>query len=264
VTAPILSIDDVHLRFGGVPALDGVSIDVPAGEIVGIIGPNGAGKTTLFDCISGFRRPDHGSIVLHAAAAGDLELTRRPPYERAGLGIGRTFQNARLFRSMPIRDILRTVQHDGMRQSGFVRSVLGVAGAAADEASVAARADEVLELVGLTAHADKPAMELSTGMLRLCELAAVVAVRPKLLLLDEPSSGIAQKETEALGPLLRRLAAYLEATVLLIEHDMPLIMGISETMIAMAAGKVIAVGRPVDVREHPDVLTSYLGARATA
>jgi len=264
VTAPILTIDDVHLRFGGVTALDGVSIDVPAGEIVGVIGPNGAGKTTLFDCISGFRRADRGSIVLHRAGAGDVELTRRPPFERAALGIGRTFQNARLFRSMPIRDILRTVQHDGMRRSGFVRSVLGVSGAAADEAAAAARADEVLELVGLTAHADKPAMELSTGMLRLCELAAVVAVRPKLLLLDEPSSGIAQKETEALGPLLRRLAGYLGATVLLIEHDMPLIMGISETMIAMAAGKVIAVGRPADVREHPDVLTSYLGARATA
>ena len=264
MTAPILTVYDVHLRFGGVAALDGVSIDVPAGEIVGVIGPNGAGKTTLFDCISGFRRPDRGSIVLHRSAADDVELTRRPPYERTNLGIGRTFQNARLFRSMPIRDILRTVQHDGMRQSGFVRSVLGVAGAVADEAAAAARADEVLELVGLAAHADKPAMELSTGMLRLCELAAVVAVRPKLLLLDEPSSGIAQKETEALGPLLQRLAAYLGATVLLIEHDMPLIMGISETMIAMAAGKVIAVGRPGDVREHPDVLTSYLGARATA
>jgi ABC-type branched-subunit amino acid transport system ATPase component len=132
----------------------------------------------------------------------------------------------------------------------------------ADEAAVAARADEVLDLVGLTPHADKPAMELSTGMLRLCELAAVVALRPRLLLLDEPSSGIAQKETEALGPLMRRLATYLDATVMLIEHDMPLIMGMSDRMVAMAMGRVIAQGTPAEVRENSEVLTSYLGATA--
>ena len=264
MSEPILTVDDVRLRFGGVPALDGVTLAVPEGEIVGVIGPNGAGKTTLFDCISGFRRPDAGSIVLHGTPKGDVELTRRPPFERTELGVGRTFQNARLFRSMPIRDILRTVQHDRMRQSGLFRSVFGIGGSADDERVVAERADEVLELVGLAAHADKPAMELSTGMLRLCELAAVVAVRPRLLLLDEPSSGIAQRETEALGPLLRRLAEYLGATLLLIEHDMPLIMGISDTLIAMAAGTVITAGRPDDVRDHPAVLTSYLGATATA
>ncbi len=265
----ILTVSDVGVAFGGVNALDGVSLEIPEGQIVGIIGPNGAGKTTLFDCISGFRRPDRGSIVLHRpapqlgeTAGGDVELTRRAAYERTSLGLGRTFQNARLFQSMPIRNILRTVQHDGMKRSGFFRSALGIGGSMVDEREVAERADEVLELVGLTAHADKPAMELSTGMLRLCELAAVVAVRPKLLLLDEPSSGIAQKETEALAPLLRRLATYLGATLVLIEHDMPLIMGISDTMIAMAAGRVIATGSPAEVREHPEVLTSYLGAKA--
>jgi len=258
----VLTVSDVRLSFGGVHALDGASLEVPQGQIVGVIGPNGAGKTTLFDCISGFRRPDSGSIVLHRPDGGDVELTRRAPFERTALGVGRTFQNARLFQSMPIRDILRTVQHDGMKRSGFFRSALGVGGSMIDEREVADRADEVLELVGLTSHADKPAMELSTGMLRLCELAAVVAVRPKLLLLDEPSSGIAQKETEALAPLLRRLADYLGATVVLIEHDMPLIMGISDTMIAMAAGRVIATGTPAEVREHPEVLTSYLGAKA--
>jgi ABC-type branched-subunit amino acid transport system ATPase component len=163
---------------------------------------------------------------------------------------------------MPIRDVLRTVQHRSMARSGFFRSVLGLGGAMADEAAVAARADEVLDLVGLTPHADKPAMELSTGMLRLCELAAVVALRPRLLLLDEPSSGIAQKETEALGPLMRRLATYLDATVMLIEHDMPLIMGMSDRMVAMAMGRVIAQGTPAEVRENSEVLTSYLGATA--
>jgi ABC-type branched-subunit amino acid transport system ATPase component len=263
VNAPILSISDVRLRFGGVAALDGVTFDVPTGVIIGVIGPNGAGKTTLFDCISGFRQPDEGTITLHGVGGGageDVELTRRPPYERTRLGVGRTFQNARLFRSMPIRDILRTVQHDGMTRSGFFRSITGLGGSRADEQAAAERADEVLELVGLSAHADKPAQELSTGMLRLCELAAVVAVRPRLLLLDEPSSGIAQKETEALAPLLQRLASYLGATLLLIEHDMPLIMGISDEIVAMAAGKVITMGSPDAVRNHPEVLTSYLGA----
>jgi ABC-type branched-subunit amino acid transport system ATPase component len=256
-----LSIRDVSLRFGGVKALDGVGFDVNAGEVLGIIGPNGAGKTTLFDCISGFRRPDRGSILL-TTPDGEVDLTERAPFERTSLGVGRTFQNARLFRSLPIREVLKAVQHDRMRRSGFFRSVLGLGGAAADEAEVAKRADEVLDLVGLTAHADKPAQELSTGMLRLAELAAVVAVRPRVLLLDEPSSGIAQKETEALAPLLKRLAGYLDATVLLIEHDMPLVMGISDRIVAMAAGQVITQGSPDEVRAHPKVLESYLGATA--
>jgi branched-chain amino acid transport system ATP-binding protein len=256
-TAPALSIEGVALSFGGVAALDGVTFDVAPGEILGIIGPNGAGKTTLFDCISGFRRPDAGAIRL-----GDVDLTKRAAWDRAGLGVGRTFQNARLFRSMPIRDILRTVQHDAMKRSGFFRSILGIGGAPLDEAEVAARADEVIDLVGLTPHADKPALELSTGMLRLAELAAVVAIRPKVLLLDEPSSGVAQKETEALSPLLRRLAAHLGATVLLIEHDMPLVMGLCDRIVAMASGRVVTIGEPAEVQAHPEVLRSYLGATA--
>jgi ABC-type branched-subunit amino acid transport system ATPase component len=228
-----------------------------------LIGPNGAGKTTLLDCISGFRRPDAGSIVLDAGD-GPVELTARPAHERARLGIGRTFQNARLFRSLPLLDVLRAVQHDRMRRSGFFRSVAGTAGARLDEAEAVARAKEALALVGLAGHADKPASELSTGMLRLCELAAVVALAPRVILLDEPSSGIAQKETEALGPLLRRVADHLGATLVLIEHDMPLIMGISDSIVAMAAGRVIVHSTPAEVRAHPDVLASYLGTRATA
>jgi ABC-type branched-subunit amino acid transport system ATPase component len=258
----VLTITDVALHFGGVAALDGVAFGAEEGEIVGIIGPNGAGKTTLFDCISGFQRPDRGSIRLALPGAPPVELTARPAHARAGLGIGRTFQNARLFRSLPLREVVMAVQHDRMRGSGFIRSVLGTRTARADEADVARRADEALDLVGLLPHADKPANELSTGMLRLCELAALIACEPKVLLLDEPSSGIAQKETEALGPLLRRVAERLGATVLLIEHDMPLIMGISDTIVAMAAGRTVTTGDPDSVRAHPEVLRSYLGATA--
>ncbi len=251
----ILHVDGVKLAFGGVKALDGVTFDVPAGEIVGLIGPNGAGKTTLFDCISGYQRPDEGSITYD----GNVELVGLPPHERVTHGIGRLFQQARMFPSVSIRDVLKTVQHRRMK-AGLFRSVLGLA--RAEEREVTARADEALELVGLTAHADKPAMELSTGMLRLCELAAIVAVRPRLLLLDEPSSGIAQKETEALLPLLKRLRDHLDATVLVIEHDMPLVMGLADRIVAMAQGKVLTEGTPAVVQRHPDVLASYLGTRA--
>jgi ABC-type branched-subunit amino acid transport system ATPase component len=262
VSDPVLSVAGLDLSFGGVRALNDVTFDVERGSITGIIGPNGAGKTTLFDCISGIRRPDAGEVRIHPESGAAVELIARRAWERNGLGVARTFQNARLFSSVPIGEILRTVQHESMHRSGFWRSIVGTAGSRADEAEVALRAEEALELVGLTRHADKPPSELSTGMLRLTELAAVAVVRPKVLLLDEPASGIAQAETEALGPLLRRLAEHLEATIVLIEHDMPLVMGISDTIVAMAEGAVVTVGKPEEVRRHPEVLRSYLGATA--
>jgi ABC-type branched-subunit amino acid transport system ATPase component len=257
----ILEIDDVELAFGGVHALDGATFSVEEGQIVGLIGPNGAGKTTLFDCISGFQRPDTGRIVYTGEQGTNHDLVSQPAHERIVLGIARLFQQAKLFPSVTIRDVIRTAQHRSMT-SGFFRTVLGVGRAPAEERDVAKRADEALEVVGLSAHADKPAMELSTGMLRLCEIAAIVSVRPRLLLLDEPSSGIAQKETEALLPLLKRLRDTLDATVLVIEHDMPLVMGLADRIVAMAEGRVIAQGTPAQVQAHPEVLQSYLGTRA--
>ncbi len=258
--SPVLSVTGVSLAFGGNQVLRDVTFEVQRGTITGVIGPNGAGKTTLFDCISGFLKPS-GSIRLHT---GDtpVELVGLPPEARVGLGLGRTFQNARLFKSMPIREVLATVQHHHMRGSGFFRSVLGTASARSDERRVAERADQALELVGMTAHADKTPAEMSTGMLRLCELAAAAAVEPEVLILDEPAAGIAQAETEALEPVLRNLASYLDATLVLIEHDMPLVMGLCDEIVALASGQVVTQGPPAHVRNHPEVLRSYLGVTA--
>ena len=256
----ILSISGGALSFGGVAALDGVSFDVPAGQIVGVIGPNGAGKTTLFDCISGFRRPDAGSIVLRGADDSEVELTRRPPYERTRLGVGRTFQNARLFQSMPIRDILRTVQHDGMKRPGSS----GRCSVWAARRSTSARSPSGPTRCSSSSASRptptsrpwscRPACCACASWPRSSPCGPAAAARRAVV-------GHRPEGDRGAGAAAAPLAGYLGATLLLIEHDMPLIMGISDEIVAMAAGKVITIGTPDEVRNHPEVLTSYLGAR---
>jgi len=254
--APLLQFDDVAKRYGGVAALDGVSFSVGDEEVVGVIGANGAGKTTAFDAISGFVQPDRGRIWLRAPDGSRADLAGLSPHRRAALGVGRTFQNARLFSSLTVLETLRAVQHTRGR-TGFWRSVAGMG--RAQERDISERAHDVLALVGLEEHLDKPIQELSYGMLRLCELACVVALAPRLLLLDEPSSGMAQREVEALGPILASIRARLGASVVLVEHDMPFVLGLSDRIVAMAKGTVIAEGRPDVVMRDPAVIESYLG-----
>lgn len=256
MTAPLLELVGVSKRYGGVTALDGVSFTVGDNEIVGVIGANGAGKTTAFDAISGFTRPDEGHIWLRNHSGGRIDLADLPAHRRAGLGVGRTFQNARLFGSLSVLDVLRTVQHARCRR-GFWASVIGLG--RREEMEIAERSRDALAIVGLEAHLDKPVQELSYGMLRLCELACVVAVAPRLLLLDEPSSGMAQREVEALGPILESVRARLGASIVLVEHDMPFVLGLSNRVVAMAKGTVIATGKPEDVIAEPLVIESYLG-----
>jgi branched-chain amino acid transport system ATP-binding protein len=241
------------ISFGGLRALHDVDIVVDPGEIVGIIGPNGAGKTTLFDCISGFL-PCEGRLWL-----GAREVTNLAPHQRAAAGLGRSFQDARLFPTLSVLDAIKVSTHPGGRGAGPAATILGLPSSRRDEATSTARADELIEQFGLGAYADKLIRELSTGTRRIVDLACVVAQKPSVVLLDEPSSGIAQRETEALGPLLRRIRELTGCALVVIEHDMPLLLGIADRLYALETGMVVTSGPPQEVVHHPEVVRSYLG-----
>jgi len=230
---------------------------VPTGMVLGIIGPNGSGKTTLFDVISGFQTADAGVVRMEG-----IDITALRATERAEAGLIRRFQDARLFPSLTVYETLLLALDQQLTTKSTLANAAAMPGTRRGERRLARRADELIELLGLEAYRDKFVKELSTGLRRITDLACTLARQPRVLLLDEPSSGIAQKETEALGPLLRRVAQHLGATLLLIEHDMPLIMSISDSIVAMAAGRTVTRGTPDEVRAHPEVLESYLGARA--
>jgi branched-chain amino acid transport system ATP-binding protein len=249
-----LEARELAVRFGGIRAVDSVSLAVPDGEIIGIIGPNGAGKTTLFDLISGYTRPSSGRVLL-----GTEDVTNLPPDARARRGIGRSFQDARLFPAMTVEETIATALERFVDVRDPFNAALRLPMFQDSEAAVQARVDELIELLGLGAFRSKFVRELSTGSRRVVDLACVVAHGPSVVLLDEPSSGIAQREAEALAPLLLRIRETLGASLLVIEHDMPLVTSVADRMIALDQGRVIAEGVPAEVLEHPDVVASYLG-----
>jgi branched-chain amino acid transport system ATP-binding protein len=250
----LLQVRDVAVRFGGIVALDGVSFDVAAGSIVGLIGPNGAGKTTLFNCLSRLYECDRGEIVFDGRS-----LLATPRHRIAGTGIGRTFQNVALFGSMTVLENVMLGAHS-RSASGFLANALRLPGVRREEAAIAAKAASLLELLGLARVAAVPVMQLPFGTRKRVELARALAAEPKLLLLDEPASGLNHEEVAELGRLIRALRERLRLTVLLVEHHMSLVMSISERVVALNFGRVIAQGAPAEVRRHPELERAYLGA----
>ena len=246
----LLSAAGLHKSYGGLQAVHDVSLHAAAGEIVGLIGPNGAGKTTLFEILGGFTRADEGTVRFM-----DLDISGKKPESRARLGLIRSFQDSTLFPTMTVVDAVKLAL-ERKRPTRLTASLLGFK---REERRKRREALEVVRLLGLEPFQNRQISELSTGTRRLTELACVVALDPVVLLLDEPSSGIAQRETEALGRLLVRLRDELGITMIVIEHDVPLIMSVADRMIAMETGRIIAEGTPEQISVDPLVVESYLG-----
>ncbi|MFN2462977.1 MAG: ATP-binding cassette domain-containing protein [Candidatus Dormibacteria bacterium] len=253
----VLEVRGISGSYGGVRAVQDVNFALSAGEVAGIIGPNGAGKTTLFDLITGFHMPDAGSIAVLGT-----DVTNLAPYARANLGLMRSFQNVRLFPSLTVRDNIAAAmeRHVAWKESVFHALWLPMGREA--ERKVQARVDQLVELLGLGAQVDRTMAEISVGTRRIVDIACQLAARPRVLLLDEPSSGLAQVETEQLGPIIARMAKDLDAAILVIEHDIPLISAIANRLIALELGAVIAEGAPQEVLADPRVRNSYFGGAA--
>ena len=240
--------------FGGINAVDGVDLSVRSGEVVGLIGHNGAGKTTLFDLISGFLVSNGGLIMIDGE-----DVTDFPAHERAVAGLGRSFQEARLFPTLTVIETISIALERHLARRGPLSAAFRMPASTDLEADIGDQVDGLIETLGLGAYRHRPTGELSTGTRRIVELACILAQRPSLVLLDEPSGGIAQAESEALAPLLRRVVQQTGCAMIIIEHDMALVSALCDRLVALELGSVIASGSPSEVLSHPKVIASYLG-----
>ena len=249
----MLEVHDLSIRFGGLQALSGVTLNVGEWEIVGLIGPNGAGKTTAFNCITGVYRPDRGRVVFKGR-----DVTRLPAHRRAALGFGRTFQNVGMVKTATALENLRTAQH---LKAGYsaLSGVLGSGTSRGEERELTRRADAIIDLLGLQEVRDLPIASLPYGILKLLELGCALATDPEILFLDEPSSGMGPEEAHELGKRLAVVREEFGLTMLLIEHHVPLVTSLCDYVYVLNFGQVLVEGDPEYIRTHPQVVEAYLG-----
>ena len=259
ISEPVLEVEGLSRSFGGIVAVDEVSFSVGEREILGFIGPNGAGKTTVFDLISGHLPTERGRIAL----AG-TDISGWAPERRAAAGLGRSFQDARIFPSLTVAENLALGLERHLQVRDHVSALVATPAMLESELDVAYTVDDLIELMGLGDYRDKFVSELSTGSRRIVDLAMAIAHDPKVLLLDEPSSGIAQRETEALGPLLLRIRDETGCAMLVIEHDIPLVASLADSIVALDVGRVLVEGPPKEVLNDERVVTAYLGSDPSA
>jgi branched-chain amino acid transport system ATP-binding protein len=248
-----LEIKSITRRFGGLVAVNEVSFAVEEGEIFGLIGPNGAGKTTLFNLITGLILPTSGNLIY-----SDRDITNLRPHGIAALGIARTFQNIRLFSDLTVRENV-AIAHHVQTKSGVVNGVFGIHPAPAEEKMIQASSMELLELVGLADKQAQRSRNLAYGDQRRLEIARALALKPKVLLLDEPAAGMNPNEKAQLSQFIRQVRAQFQLTILLIEHNVPLVMGLCDRIAVLHFGQLLALGNPETVKNDPAVIEAYLG-----
>ncbi|HTN66536.1 MAG TPA: ABC transporter ATP-binding protein [Burkholderiaceae bacterium] len=252
---PVLRVSDLSLRFGGIEALSQVSFSVAPGSVTALIGPNGAGKTSLFNCISGFYKPFSGDIVFEGES-----IARVPPPERAKRGLARSFQNIALFRGMTVLENIKLGRHSHMKSNLF-DGLIYRGRARREEEALSAEIDEkIIRILDIGHIRDEPVANLPYGLRKRVELARALAMRPKVLLLDEPVAGMNREETEDIAHFILDIREEWGVTVLMVEHDMGMVMDISDHVVVLSFGKVIAQGKPEEVQRNPEVISAYLGA----